>query len=53
LQGPQSRPQSFQLEPVPQLSVTWHTPSPHVYWAFGRMRVERARYVFPFTVQFR
>ena len=53
LQGPQSSPQSFQVEPVPQLSVTWQTPSPQVYSTARRMRVVRARYVFPATVQFR
>ena len=43
LQGPQSRPQSFQVEPVPQLSVTWQMPSPQVYSALGWIRVDRAR----------
>jgi len=53
LQAPQSSPQSFHADPVPHFSVTWQMPSPQVYSTFGRMRVDRVRYVLPFTEQFK
>ena len=51
LQGPQSSEQLSKLVPVPHDSVAWQTPSPQVKFTSGRMRVESARYDFPWTLQ--